>query len=271
MFPPIINRTYDGLIPALLSLNLSDCQFPRPRCAIIAVAAPIGKVDIRMTNLEWDIVPKDILLALGLETIIIMNDFEAIALALPTLENKHLKKIGVGGRSVKYAPMVVLGPGTGLGVACVLHAVGRWIVLPSEGGHIKLSPQTEEELDLWPYLSKSITNIKAEDLLCGNGLVRLASSLAIFANSTESYTSPEDVTKGSRYKQAIPTQAVHMFIRLLGRLAGDMALTFLARGGVYISGGVATKIEDFLTIETFRTSFEDKESHKELLSKSLRT
>jgi glucokinase len=156
---------------------------------------------------------------------------------------------------------VVLGPGTGLGVAALLPADGRWHVIASEGGHASFGPQALDETAMFAKLREECGAISAETVLSGPGLVRLARALDPQAGRHE----PETIVASALAREPSAHAAARMFVRLLGRFAGGLALTFKALGGVYITGGVAGGLGPLLDEPQFRTAFEAHPPHEGLL------
>lgn len=256
-------------IEAIVGLGLADGP-DRPRSAIMALAAPVTGDEVRLTNCPWTIRPLDLIRRLGLDQVILLNDFEAQALALPSLrlteDHAELLPIG-GGEAVAEAGMVVIGPGTGLGVASLVRAVGRWIPIPGEGGHVSLGPETDDELPVWAHIERIGGRVTAETILSGSGMLRLARAVSAARGIACPFEAPEAITAAADGGDALATAVLRLFARCLGRVAGDFALVSLARGGVYIAGGIPQKIERFLTDGTFRTAFEAKAPHTALVAR----
>jgi glucokinase len=156
---------------------------------------------------------------------------------------------------------VVLGPGTGLGVAALLPADGRWHVIASEGGHASFGPQARDETAMFAKLRDECGAISAETVLSGAGLVRLARALDPRAGRHQ----PETIVASALAREPSAHAAARMFVRLLGRFAGGLALTFKALGGVYITGGVACGLGPLLDEPQFRAAFEAHPPHESLL------
>jgi len=238
---------------------------PLPRHAIIAVAGPVTGAEIPLTNADWVIDPQAVLSDLGLETLIVLNDFEAQALALPVLGSDDLLQIG-SGQVLAHAPKVVLGPGTGLGVAAMVRANGRWLPIPGEGGHVEIGPVTAEDYRIWPHLDRLGGRIGAEQILSGAGLVRLSQAIARAQGLAPCFEAPQEIPAAAARGEPIASATLEAFARVLGRVAGDHALTFLARGGVYLAGGIPPRIEAHLTRSGFRAAFEAKAPHAALMA-----
>lgn len=256
-------------IDAIASLGLAEGA-DRPRSAIMALAAPVTGDEVRLTNCPWTIRPLDLIRRLGLEQVILLNDFEAQALALPSLrrtdDHDELLPIG-GGEPVPEAGMVVIGPGTGLGVASLVRAVGRWIPIPGEGGHVSLGPESDDELPIWAHLERIGGRVTAETVLSGSGMLRLARAVSAACGVACPFPAPEAITAAADAGDDLARSVLRLFARCLGRVAGDFALVSLARGGVYIAGGIPQKIERYLTDGTFRAAFEAKAPHSALVTR----
>ncbi|WP_269583889.1 ROK family protein [Roseibium sp. Sym1] len=241
-------------------------QDPKPRTAIIAVAGPVTGDRIPLTNAAWVIEPLKMIADLGLDEVIVLNDFEAQALALPGYRGEDIEQAGSGavrGESAKF----VLGPGTGLGAAAMIYASDTWIPVPGEGGHVELGPVTPEDIALWPHIERVGGRLGAEQILSGSGLPRLARGVASFMNTERRFETAASITMAAEDNDPVAVKTLQVFARGLGRVAGDFALTVLARGGVYLTGGVTPRITRFLTDGGFREAFEAKAPHEALMAK----
>ena len=238
----------------------------RPRAAVIDIAGPITGDAVKITNADWVIRPAETIRRTGLEDVVLFNDFEALALALPVLAADDLVFLG-GDPEGAPGARVVLGPGTGLGVGALLQTGGTWVPVPGEGGHVSLGPAEPDELALWSRIEPEHGRIEAETLLCGRGLVQLYRAVADADGAAQRYTSPADVTDAA-LAGSDPTavRTMSLFCRLLGRFAGDMALIFMARGGVYLGGGIPPRILPFLAKGEFRRAFEAKAPHERVMA-----
>jgi glucokinase len=237
----------------------------RPKSAVLAVAGPIVGDAIALTNCAWIVEPKKTLARFGLDEIILLNDFEAQSLCLPDLSPADITPIGDGVADPEGA-RVVLGPGTGLGAAALVHADRRWIPVPGEGGHVDLGPVTARDFAIWPHLERAHGRISAEALLSGPGLMRLYRGIAAADGKAAKLTTPADVTTaGLGGTDPVAQETLSLFATYLGRFAGDFAMIFMARGGVYLAGGIPSRIAPALQSGAFRDAFVDKEPHRELL------
>lgn len=226
--------------------------------AVLAVAGVVTGERCPLTNNDWVVDAAELRARFGLTAVRLVNDFEAIAWALPQLAPADLKQIG-GTRALAGAPMVVLGPGTGLGVAaCVPHAGGDFIV-HSEGGHATAPAGNAREAAVIAALRSGFDHVSVERLLSGPGLENLYRALATIEHTQPPERCAADIVAAAR-EATCPTSraALDMFCALLGDAAGNLALTFGAKGGVYIAGGIIAHLGDEIERSAFRTRFEAK-------------
>lgn len=240
----------------------------RPATLILAIAGPVAGDEIKLTNCPWIVRPRAIIRELGLSEVVVLNDFEAQALAVVALDREHLHQIG-GGEAQQGRARVVLGPGTGLGVAGLIYHDGVWIPVPGEGGHMDIGPRTPRDFDIFPHIATIEGRISGEQILCGRGLVNCYRAVAA-ANGVEPVlTRPSEVTAaGLDGFDPQATEALDFFVTCLGRTAGDLALVFMAKGGVYLTGGIAQKIIPALASGKFRAAFEDKAPHSKWIAQT---
>ena len=234
---------------------LAQTGAARPRSILACGAGPVAQRRLHMTNAAWTIDGPHIAYRLGLSQGILFNDFEAQALALPAHRPDWLHPIGVDLPRAP-GPQIVLGPGTGLGVAALIHEGGRFLPLASEAAHIEFGPATDEDAAIWPRLERFHGRITAETLISGPGLTRLHAARDMGAGPA--MTSTEVVQSALLDPLGREADSVRHFWRLTGRFAGDMALVFLARHGVALSGGILPRIVSLLDAAEFRRAFEAK-------------
>jgi glucokinase len=233
----------------------------RPRAATIAIAGPIASDEITLTNRSWRFRPADFARRFGFTSFRVINDFEAVAWALTQLGSDQTRRLGPA-IPRRDAVKVVLGPGTGLGVAALLPIGASWHVLASEGGHVSFGPQTRDEFAVFARLHEECAELSAEMVLSGPGLVRLARALDP-ANSPEE---PEAIlAAAARAGEGPARRTAQLFIHLLARFAGGLALTFKALGGVYIAGGVSHGLAPLIDERLFRAAFEAHPPHEAML------
>lgn len=263
-FPTVRTADYANIDDAIQSAILDQTSII-PRSAVLAVAGPVDGDEIDLTNCDWVVRPRQMFETLGLKDIVIVNDFEAQAMAVVALGPEHMHAIGAG-KPEEGASRVVLGPGTGLGVAGLICAARQWIPVPGEGGHVDMGPRTPRDFEVFPHIETIEGRISAEQMLCGRGLVNLYRAVAAADAATPLLTRPEEVTAAALDgSDPIAIEALEMFVTCLGRLAGDLALIFMSRGGVFLTGGIAQKIVPALEQGRFRRAFEDKAPHSALL------
>ena len=262
--PDVRTGDYSTIEDAIADVVLQRASL-RPRSAMLALAGPIAGDRIALTNSDWIVEPRNTIGQAGLEGMILLNDFEALALSLPGLTDADIDPIGTGTMRANGAK-VVLGPGTGLGAGALVRGRESWIPVPGEGGHVDLGPVSDRDFAIWPHLEKSHARISGETLLCGAGLVRLYRGICATDGVAPRFVSPADITEAGLSdtdRQAV--EALTLFATYLGRLAGDMALIFMARGGVYLAGGISARIAPVLKAGAFRAAFLDKAPHDRLL------
>ena len=247
-------------LTAAIQAYLAQTACPAPRHAAVAIASPITGDRVSMTNHHWAFSQQAVREALSLSTFRVLNDFTALALALPALPAQDLRQLG-GGAAVAGAPKALVGAGTGLGVSgLVSDGRGGWVPLQGEGGHVTLPAETERERLVMAGLQRRYGHASAERALCGQGLLDTYTLLCEADGvATPPCTTPADVTTAAlagHEPQAV--EALTLFCGLLGSVAGNLALTLGAHGGVYIGGGIVPRLGDWFLTSPFRARFEAK-------------
>ncbi len=231
---------------------------PNIQHAAIAVATAVNGDKIKMTNCPWQFSIETARQELGLSSLRVLNDFEALAMSLPLIPKNELEKIG-GGEPLDSAPIVLLGAGTGLGVASLVRADQRWIALPGEGGHVSISAANEKEEKIIAFTRRQHTHVSAERLLSGMGLQNIYQAIASMSGIEPQQLEPSFITNEAlRAGDKLCVEAVDIFCAMLGTVASNLALTLGARGGVYIGGGIVPKLGDYFIRSSFRARFESK-------------
>lgn len=228
-----------------------------PREACLAFACPVHDDDIRMTNNAWRFSKRQVRDALGLELFKVINDFTAQALGVPHVGEDERVTIG-DGQAEPHRACLVIGPGTGLGVAGLFPGRHDWIPLSTEGGHVTFAPTDEREQNLLRYFRSRYGRVSVERLLCGQGLLDLYRAHASLKGANPRYNTPAEVTGAARAGDAIAEDSVLRFLKILGDVCGDTALTIGARGGIYLCGGILPRLLDWLPRSRFRDAFTDK-------------
>lgn len=252
-------------LASAMSAYLAGLTAP-PALAGIAVAAPVVGEEVRFINSPWSFTRSGLCRAAGLEALLVLNDFQAKALSLPHLAGAELKQIG-GGEPAPHAPKIVLGPGTGIGVAGLVWSPSGWIAVPTEGGHIALAAENAREFALIEQLRSGRERVSVERALSGPGIVDLYRAVAKVAGlEVESPGADAIAARALARQDRVAEETLDQFVTWLGRFAGDAALFYGARGGVYIGGGIAPKIIEALSAGSFRRAFEEKGRMRSLLA-----
>ncbi|MET1078470.1 MAG: glucokinase [Pseudomonas sp.] len=224
----------------------------------LACAGPVSGDEFRFTNNHWRLSRQAFCRALQVETLLLVNDFSAMALGMTRLQ-EHERLLVCPGEAEPLRPVVVVGPGTGLGVGTLLDlGGGRWTALPGEGGHVDLPIGTLREESLWKYLLMQLGHVRAEDVLSGSGLLLLYRASCALDGRPARWDSPAQVTAAALAGEADAVAVLDQFCCWLGRVAGNNVLTLGARGGVYIVGGVVPRFAEFFRVSGFARCFADK-------------
>ncbi|ARP99420.1 glucokinase [Pseudorhodoplanes sinuspersici] len=254
----IANDSIDG--PEGVFERMLDGVNDLPRAAVLALAAPINGDEITLTNRDWCWRLPDLSARFGISSIHAVNDFEALAWAVPSLNDGDLQPIGEA-KSFPHGVKLVVGPGTGLGTAALVPVRDGYQVIASEGGHCSFGPAFADEEPIFRRLAEEKAPLSAECIVSGPGLERLHVAMHPGTMKLKCEMIVMQARAGNREARA----TIAMFVRLLGRFAGDMALAFKATGGVYIAGGAATGLGTLFDERLFRAAFERHPPHEALL------
>lgn len=231
----------------------------KPITASIAIAGPVTGDTVRLTNRDWAFSIADLKENLELDRLEVINDFKALAMSLPFLADDELLPLGPEEPiEAPFAPRVVIGPGTGLGVATLAQAPGGYMPLPGEGGHVSFAPTTPMETRLLTNLTEKLGRVSYEDILSGRGLEALFQALLDIGEIQGVGLTAPQITEGAKAGEAGPTLCMDAFCAILGAYAGDLALIASAHGGVYIGGGILPRVPDILAKGPMRERFESK-------------
>lgn len=234
---------------------LKDVGTTTPQVAAIAVAGPITRGAVHFTNLGWMFAEKD-LLGLGFAKAHLLNDFEAMALATQHFEAKDLKRLGDTREGDPDATVGVMGPGTGFGCAALVRSKERSIPMAAEGGHASFAPVDDVEIEILRFLMRKYgPHISIERVLSGPGLQNLHEALNAIDGTSGGVPQPSEITHGALGGDGPCVRTVERFCAILGSVAGNLALTYGARGGLYIAGGIAPLILPILEQSDFRARF----------------
>jgi glucokinase len=227
------------------------------RHAAVAIANPVEGDLVRMTNHHWQFSIEETRTSLGLDTLLVVNDFAALAMSVPGLAAADVVQVG-GGAARPGGVIGVLGAGTGLGVAGLVPGAGGWTVLPSEGGHVAFSPADEREQAILSFCWRRYPHVSAERLISGPGLTLIHEALSSMRGAAEGPLTPALVLERGLAGEALCRETLDVFCGMLGTMAANLAVTLTARGGIYIGGGVVPRLGSWFAGSPFRTRFEHK-------------
>ncbi|MDR5756423.1 bifunctional transcriptional regulator/glucokinase [Caballeronia sp. LZ035] len=263
-------RVYPGAdypgIAEVMQQYLKDTQVSRVNHAAIAIANPVDGDHVKMTNHDWSFSIEATRRVLGFDTLLVVNDFTALAMAVPGLTDAQRVQVGGGARR-QNSVIGLLGPGTGLGVSGLIPADDRWIALGSEGGHATFSPFDEREDTVMRFARRKFPHVSFERVCAGQGLELIYRALAErdAVNVAESF-SAADVTHRALDGEALALETVNCFCAILGSFAGNIAVTLGALGGIFIGGGIVLKLGELFHKSPFRERFEAKGRFQQYLA-----
>lgn len=229
-----------------------------PQRALIAAAGPLANGRIVLTNAAWTVDAERIRQGLDLAEVQVLNDFEALGWSLPALQPDDIVTLGVCDPAGK-GTMAVMGPGSGFGLAAMAFGPNGETVLVTEGGHATLSSENRREDAIILALREQLHHVSVERVLSGPGLVQLYHAIAMVDGTTiPQRSSSEIVSHALAGDCKVSAETLELFCAFLGSVAGNVALTLGARGGLFIGGGIALRFTDFLRRSAFRERFEAK-------------
>ncbi|HAV35538.1 MAG TPA: glucokinase [Massilia sp.] len=248
---------YGGIVP-LLTAYLGEHGGERIAHAAFAMANPISGDLVRMTNRDWQFSTDEVRRTMGWSTLLIVNDFTALAMALPGLGADDVLQVG-GGKPAPHAVAGVLGAGTGLGVSGVIPTADGFITLGSEGGHVNFAPSDEREFAILQYAWREWPHVSNERILSGPGMELVYRALAE-RNGVDApaRTAAEIVACALEDKDALCLEVLECFAGMLGGAAANLAVTLGAFGGIFIGGGIVPRIAQWFATSPFRARFEAK-------------
>ena len=251
-------ETFEAMLAEFMTLAAGSVD-----AACFAVAGPVIGDSARLTNLGWEMDASALAEQFSIARVSLINDFYAVALGVPLLHPPDLHSLNAGKR-VPYAPIAILGAGTGLGEANLVFDGGRWVVIPGEGGHADFAPQDDEQARLFAALHAKFGHVSWERVLSGMGLVNIHNFLAGADRAYEEHI-PMELAALAEGGDATATRAFEIFVDIYGAEAGNMALRTLARGGVFLAGGIAGKNIARFTGGRFARAFTRKGRFEALL------
>ncbi|MEO5881872.1 MAG: glucokinase [Caldimonas sp.] len=245
---------------------LSAQQLPRPASASLGIAAPVLGDFVTMTNGDARFSIRALKRELGVQTLLVMNDFAALAHSLPLLRDDESRPVG-GGAATAGGALALVGPGTGLGVSGLLSVPGSHVPVVGEGGHASIAASDEREDEVLAVLRRRFGRVSAERILSGPGIANLHAALRQLSGLAAEELQPAQVTQRALdASDPCCVEALDLFFAFLGAVAGDVALTFGARGGVYIGGGIVARLGVAIDRSRFRERFEEKGRYRPYLA-----
>ncbi|ARP98306.1 glucokinase [Pseudorhodoplanes sinuspersici] len=249
---------YPSIADAIETYLTEELPARRPMLAVLAVASPITGDQVTLTNHNWTFSIEGLRRRFRLERLRVINDFAANALAIPHLREGDRTQIG-SGAPIADAPIGVIGPGTGLGVSALVPMDDGSMPIQGEGGHVTMAPVDEREGAVLDLMRRRYDHVSAERILSGPGLVNLYNALCELSGVPAApFTAPQITSAQVGVEDPRAREAMAMFCAMLGTIAGNLALTFGARGGIYIAGGIVPRLGAAFAKSAFRTRFEAK-------------
>ena len=238
--------------------GLAPGEAARIEHAAIAIANPVAGDAVRMTNYHWRFSIEQMRQRLGLDSLVVVNDFTALAMSLPRLAPGQRRAVG-GGLAREQSVVGLLGAGSGLGVSGLIPAADGWVALGTEGGHTSFSPRDEREIAILRYGQQEFPHLSHERLLSGPGIELIHRALRANAGlPPEPLSAPEITRRALDGSDAMCTQTLDAFCAVLGTVASNLAVTLGALGGIYIGGGIVPRLGSYFDRSPFRARFEDK-------------
>ena len=251
----LVCADYETIVDATLTY-IDQVALGKPYRAAMSIASPVTGDALNMTNHSWSFSVGETREALGLQQLKVLNDYTALALALPTLDDSQRIQVG-GGAALGGHPVAVLGPGTGLGVSAIVPAGDHWVPLESEGGHASYGPLNAREQMVIEVMRERLEHVSAESLVSGRGLSSIYEVITQLQQGSGTRLTPGEVTERAlKLDCPLALETLSIFCDVFGTVAGNLALTLGARGGVYIGGGITLRIVDFFLRSGFRERFE---------------
>ena len=248
---------------------LNHEQVSSLKAICFAVAGPVKNQTVQFTNNRWSISAQQLQLEFNAQQSTLLNDFEAIAYSLAQLGESDLHPLGDKGTNTintNHQPKAVVGPGSGLGIAGLIHDQNRLIPVASEGGHAGFSPDNPIQTEICHYLQGKFGRVSNERLLSGPGLVNIYEAICAIKGIENNGLHASDISQsGANKSDPICVEALELFFHILGQVAGDTALMMKATGGVFIAGGIAQRFPELLSNSQFRSGFENKGRYQELM------
>ncbi|TAJ80822.1 MAG: glucokinase [Gallionellaceae bacterium] len=276
---PVLRKSYPGAgyagLAEILEVFLRDAGVHDVAAACFALAGPVSGRKVKLTNLPWEVDADALAARFNLAQVALINDFEAVGLGVAALQSSDLFPLQQG-EAQTHGVRIVVGAGTGLGVAWLAWHAGGYAVHPSEGGHADFAPTDELQYALLQYLQQRHGHVSYERIVSGPGLVAIYEFLRDSGRSAPSPALSAAMEAGDAAAaiagfacgqgETIATQALDVFTQIYGAFVGNVALMALPRGGIYVAGGIAAKIVAQMQRGEFMRAFLDKGRFTGLLS-----
>jgi glucokinase len=247
-----------GDLAEVLGETLKAAGRRRPQVAVLGVAGPVDPDRFLVTNRGWAFARRELARRLGLKRLVVVNDFEALAHALPHLTNADFLLVGAAHEMPKER-LLVCGPGSGFGSSLLFSAGRKPRVLASEAGHMRLGAATADEARVIAHFLRGSGPVIVEHVLSGAGLARVHEILS------GERKSPEAVASAARAGAAAARATAEFYLRLYGRIAGDLALAYNAKA-VFLAGGVTEGLSPLIAASPFREAFEEHAPYRDRLA-----
>jgi len=243
---------------AAVSSYLATLPTRQPVHAAIAIANPVEGDQIRMTNYHWRFSSEQMRQRLNLDTLVVVNDFTALAMSLPRLAPTQRRQVG-GGAPIARSVIGLLGAGSGLGVSGLIPATQGWVALGTEGGHASFAPRDEREIAILQFALGEFEHVSFERLVSGPGIEVIHRALLRRAGRRDEPRGAPDITRHALAgTDPVCLEALEAFCAMLGTVASNLAVTFGAMGGIYIGGGIVPRLGEYFDRSPFRARFEQK-------------
>lgn len=240
---------------------VKQADIAMPKFACLAIAGPIQDGHVKVTNLPWEFSISRLRDELNMQALDVINDYSALAYAAPHLQPNDITTL-YNAEANPYAPIGVMGPGTGFGAALLAPLNHGWKIIPTEGGHCSFAPTTDTEIAILQEMRKRFEHVSIEHLLSGQGLVSIYMALAAIHGREPEDLDPADVSeRGMKHSDPLCEEALQAFCNILGSVAGDKALSWGAMGGIFLGGGIVPKIAHYLP----QTDFIKRYLHKGIM------
>ena len=249
---------FHAVVKAYFSSLPISTPVDRIKNAAVAIATPVSGDSVRMTNYHWQFSIEQMRERLKLDNLVVVNDFTALAMALPHLLPNQRRQIG-GGTAVPRSVIGLIGAGSGLGVSGLIPANDGWVALGTEGGHTSFSPHDERELAILQYAWRQHAHVSFERLVSGPGIELIYRALADRSGRpNESLKAPDITQRALDASDRLCVEVIEVFCGMLGTAAANLAVTQGAFGGIYIGGGIVPRLGNYFDRSIFRERFEDK-------------